>query len=1697
VPELTSNDVLVGRLALSQGKITRPQLDQAIAAYRGGQAPSLAHAIVGARFVTTDDMRAIIETARAQEASGAGASTTGSMFGRPAPIPDPNGSVFGRPAPRADTSGSGFGRPAPPPGAASWSAQPAAPPLATMPSGDISGLQSVRQRGGAIALNAALPKTGTPAHDTLRSQYEDYVLGRLLVARRILSDPQLQDLTRRQKLELTANGYADPLPRVLMRAGLVSPALIDQLSNEVRRKVFACPRCGDCNFVEPGPEPQRLACRRCQGPVDIPSADGRMPPPPPGAFDPQAMTNAEGAGEVTRPMDVAPGAFGGAPSGFGAAPSAFGAPAPAFGGAPSGFGAPAPAFGGAPSGFGAPAAPTAPGVGSMAATAAGFGSTPGFGAGAGGAGGLPEGQPESVGEWVIEREIGRGGMGVIYLARHRTRGEKSALKLMLNAPQASEKKQKRFTREVDAARKLNHPNIVRLLDAGDHEGFPYFCMEFVDGKPLDKLLKDELDLELGMEVLEKLCRGVHYAHEQGIVHRDLKPANVLVDDNMNPKLTDFGLAKSEDHKSVLTKTGAVVGTPYYLSPEQARGNSKDVDRRADIYALGVIMYELITGRLPFVGQTTVELYNRILNDDPPPPTKVKPQLTKEIETVCLKALEKDPRERYQRAEDLGDDIKALLEARPIKARPRSLFKRLLRRLKKKGMGTILAVAVVTSLGLIGASAAYYVYRQRQDAQNNLALNERDKVVKQLEGAAAIVSQSIVDGEKALAVGREHDALEAAKQGVQAGEQMEAALTLPKLEANKTWAEKLRADRGLEARRTHASALVLRARVFVAADDPQAVEKAQKDLEEAAKLEQDSPEVVCAQAELSVLAQHVSEAIERLKAAADYVPARLLEAKIQRLIRDDPAEAMHSLNAAIELLKSDPKSAAPGSIREAWARSLARVLAEKALNTMAFEAEEPPTRALPFADDAVKLAPDLWETHAARARVLAALGRRYESHDELAKVGELGKDQLDALLDEGDVLLSLRRPEEAREVADKALAKSADSLDAMVLRARVHDALLEDKDARGDAEQAAAHAAGVKKFWVAGARARRLLARAVLMGGDAAEIKNKGVEHANAAREFDQEGLATKIVYARVNLSAPLGQAANPNLDTAEKYVRDHQKRWSTNPEAKRVLAMFAEVRNPGPQLAKAKDPAINKAMKSDPGSPWIHALMARADLAGRPPTDHEPTEEANKEASRALELERDTRRDEGYYFALGLRRALKGGSPEEAAAAFRRSIYIDPLHVQALVALGNVLTLTNASLGSRYFALSLGGGRKDELPANHLFAGGREGLALVMKRPRFGNEVDRNPMARADVYRQAIDELDRAAKLRGDETASMLGLRAYLEVYMLEAVSQFQKGIDYAARTNAIAAVFSRACALEPANEQLIEDRYGATNILAYSKQAPPEVSQLAGEAKREYDFVKNDLRSRTDEAQDSCREADRQQKQGSAAAAADAAKHATRKAPWLVDGWLALASGRAASGDTAGSLSALARGVCADKTLRSLGALATAIRELRAAKKTFSASEATDAAGRDDEAAPVSTETRTFVKIIEGAAQALLAGDPKSAGAREASEAARVLVTRRPEQLAYVFARGLAALGAGELEDATRELGFCALVGDDKGELWWVSALASARASDSYPANDWRRAAAADDALAALEQSVAGTPDVKKEATEDPELKAVAARLR
>jgi serine/threonine protein kinase len=309
--------------------------------------------------------------------------------------------------------------------------------------------------------------------------------------------------------------------------------------------------------------------------------------------------------------------------------------------------------------------------------------------------------------------LGRGGMGVVYKARQVGLNRVVALKMILAGAHADAAELTRFKAEAEAAARLHHPNIVQIHDVGQRDGQPYFSLEFVDGSTLDKRLAGAPQPSRpAVRLVEILARAMHAAHQQGVVHRDLKPANILLagtapdsvagaDRDMQevwqlfgtPKISDFGLAKRLDSGAGQTRSGDVLGTPSYMAPEQAAGSVKQISPAADVYSLGAILYELLTGRPPFRAATAMETLWQVVNEEPVALSRLRPRLARDLERICLKCLEKDPRKRYASALDLADDLRRHLNGEPVHARPPGLVGRLWRWSRRNPLPASLLVAV--------------------------------------------------------------------------------------------------------------------------------------------------------------------------------------------------------------------------------------------------------------------------------------------------------------------------------------------------------------------------------------------------------------------------------------------------------------------------------------------------------------------------------------------------------------------------------------------------------------------------------------------------------------------------------------------------------------------------------------------------------------------------------------------------------------------------------------------------------------------------------------------------------------------------------------------------------------------------------------------------------------------------------------------
>jgi WD40 repeat protein/tetratricopeptide (TPR) repeat protein len=273
------------------------------------------------------------------------------------------------------------------------------------------------------------------------------------------------------------------------------------------------------------------------------------------------------------------------------------------------------------------------------------------------------------GDYELLKELGRGGMGIVYMARQISLNRPVALKMLKSDVLATDDELHRFKNEAEAVALLDHPHIVPILEVGEHEGRRYFSMKLINGSSLDRKLDQySSDPKAAARLAATVAAAVHHAHQRGVLHRDLKPANILLDDRGQPHVTDFGLAKRVEEDSELTQSGAILGTPAYMSPEQASGHRGAVTTASDVYGVGAVLYALLSGRAPFVGDTVIDTIQQVRERAPEPPSKLNPRTPSDLEIICLKCLEKDPARRYSSAQALADDLHHYLAGEPITAR---------------------------------------------------------------------------------------------------------------------------------------------------------------------------------------------------------------------------------------------------------------------------------------------------------------------------------------------------------------------------------------------------------------------------------------------------------------------------------------------------------------------------------------------------------------------------------------------------------------------------------------------------------------------------------------------------------------------------------------------------------------------------------------------------------------------------------------------------------------------------------------------------------------------------------------------------------------------------------------------------------------------------------------------------------------------
>jgi serine/threonine-protein kinase len=383
---------------------------------------------------------------------------------------------------------------------------------------------------------------------------------------------------------------------------------------------------------------------------------------------------------------------------------------------------------------------------------------------------LPHGDVHVPGYEVLG-ELGRGGMGVVYKARHTKLNRLVALKMILAGKHAGEADLVRFRTEAEAVARLQHPNIVQIHDVGEHEGHPFFSLEYCTGGSLaGKLGGTPLPAGEAARLVETLARAMHAAHQAGVIHRDLKPANVLLTADGTPKVTDFGLAKKLDDAAGQTASGAIMGTPSYMAPEQAGGKRKEIGPATDDYALGAILYECLTGRPPFLAATAWDTVLQVVSDEPVPPSRLQSKVPRDLEAVCLKCLEKEPAQRYASALDLAEDLERFIGGESVSVRPAGVAARAFKWARRRPTAAAAWVFGVTAAVLLpfGGTVLYF-WRGEAEARRAEARATRQ---------AAEARQALGDLERA----RRRDQAQAAADRV--------AAQLPELRRRALWPQAL-------------------------------------------------------------------------------------------------------------------------------------------------------------------------------------------------------------------------------------------------------------------------------------------------------------------------------------------------------------------------------------------------------------------------------------------------------------------------------------------------------------------------------------------------------------------------------------------------------------------------------------------------------------------------------------------------------------------------------------------------------------------------------------------------------------------------------------------------------------------------------------------------------------------------------------------
>ena len=379
------------------------------------------------------------------------------------------------------------------------------------------------------------------------------------------------------------------------------------------------------------------------------------------------------------------------------------------------------------------------------------------------------------GDYELIEEIARGGMGVVYRARQISLNRPVALKMILASNLATRTDIQRFHNEATAMANVDHPNLVRIYEVGEYDNQHYYSMQLIEGSNLVGRLSDFVIPQTApkgfngraylrvsflkvVRLITTLARAMHSAHECGVLHRDLRPANILIDHSGEPHITDFGLAKQLFGGVNLTQTGSVIGTPAYMSPEQTQGRAMKLTPATDTYSLGAILYLLLTGQPPFNSDNPMETMQQVLSEDPVPPSKINPLVDQDLETICLKCLEKDPQRRYKSAQALAEDLDCWERDEPVKARPTNLYLRMGKWVKRHPRLSLAALNVVLLAGVFAGVQFFTRSEHQLDSamkQQHIALPQSGTHTETIHAAKTLLIMQTLnqDGKDPMVVAR--------------------------------------------------------------------------------------------------------------------------------------------------------------------------------------------------------------------------------------------------------------------------------------------------------------------------------------------------------------------------------------------------------------------------------------------------------------------------------------------------------------------------------------------------------------------------------------------------------------------------------------------------------------------------------------------------------------------------------------------------------------------------------------------------------------------------------------------------------------------------------------------------------------------------------------------------------------------------------